>query len=75
MTTSWERAWVKSAGTNQQRLLRRVVELWTSLCNCPGQEWAPSLNNYKLKKHSQQCEYRLQVEANFRGEKEAVNGG
>lgn len=42
--------------------LRRAVQLWLALCRCPGSEWQPTLNNYKLQRHIRTCEFRIEIE-------------
>lgn len=50
----------------EQFQLRRVVQLWLALCQCAGSEWHPTLNNYKLQRHAPTCEFRIQVQREFR---------
>lgn len=57
--------------TVEQFQLRRAVQLWLALCRCPGNEWQPILNNYKLQRHSTACEFRIEIENEFREERGA----
>jgi len=49
----------------KRRQLQFVVQLWLHHCSCPGKEWQPAYDNYKLDRHTEVCKFRVQVEREF----------